>query len=94
MDSFKITRLVARAAVVATMLLALGAGSVAAHRQTVTPNGNGDGRTDEPISRTWAMAHCNSAAPLLIAEASKGVVQFTPAEAFTDCVPGTRGQGN
>ena len=93
MDVFKITRLVARAAVVATMLLALGAGSVAAHTQTVTPNGNGEGFT-KPISNPWAMAHCQAASPLIIADRSGGVVQFNPPREFDNCVPGTRGQGN
>jgi len=94
MDVFKITRLVARAAVVATMLLALGAGSIAAHTQTVTPNGNGEGRTNEPVSRPWAMAHCQAASPLIIADRSGGVVQFNPPMEFDNCVPGTRGQAD
>ena len=65
----------------ATMLLALGATSVAAHSQTVNPNGNGDGFT-KPISNPWAQAHCNSAAPATVFEASGGVVRFSPAAAL------------
>jgi hypothetical protein len=83
-------RRTARAALAAAMLLALTATTAAAHRQTVDPNGNGEGFT-KPISNPWAMAHCKAASPLLIADASNGVVQFTPAQAFDNCVPGTRG---
>jgi hypothetical protein len=81
----------ARAAAIAATLLALGTASVAAHMQTVNPNGNADGFGPTPISNPWAMAHCQAAAPLHIAETSNGVVQFTPARAFDNCVPGTRG---
>jgi hypothetical protein len=94
MDILKITRLVARAAVVATMLLVLGAGSAAAHMQTVDPNGNGEGFEDRPISKSWAQAHCQAASPLIIADRSGGVVEFTPPREFDNCVPGTRGQGD
>ena len=73
--------LAARAALAATMLLALGATSVAAHSQTVNPNGNGDGFT-KPISNPWAQAHCNSSAPAVVFEASGGVVRFSPAAAL------------
>ncbi len=85
---------IARAAGMATMLLALGAATVAAHSQTVNPVGNGDGFTNRPISRSWAQAHCNAAAPLIVADASNEVVKFSPALQFTNCVPGNRGQGN
>jgi hypothetical protein len=74
----------------AMIALALSAGVVAAHSQTVDPNGNGDGFT-KPISNPWAMAHCQAASPLIIAERSNGVVQFNPPQEFTNCVPGTRG---
>jgi hypothetical protein len=86
-----IHRSIARAAAVAMMLVALSAAGVAAHSQTVTPSGNGDGFT-KPISNPWAMAHCKAASPLLVAGASGGVVQFNPAQAFDNCEPGTRGQ--
>ncbi len=71
----------ARAVVTAMMLLALGATSVAAHSQTVDPQGNGDGFS-KPISNAWAQAHCNSSAPAVVGTASKGVVRFSPAEAL------------
>jgi hypothetical protein len=67
MDVFKFTRLVARAAVVAAMVLALGAGAVSAHTQTVDPNGNGDGFT-KGISNPWAKAHCRAASPAVLDE--------------------------
>jgi hypothetical protein len=56
----------------------------------VDPNGNGAGFT-KPISNPWAMAHCQAASPLHVAETSGGVVAFNPAIAFENCVPGTRG---
>jgi hypothetical protein len=85
-------RRAARAVVAATMLLALGATSVAAHSQTVDPNGNGDGFT-KPISNPWAQAHCNSSAPEVVAEASTGVVRFSPAAALPcPAVPNPGGQ--
>jgi len=87
------TRLLGRAAVTATMLLALGAGSVAAHSQTVDPNGNGEGFT-KPISNPWAMAHCMAASPLHVDETSNGVVSFNPGRAFDNCVPGTQANGD
>ncbi len=83
----------ARAAAAAMALLALSAAAAAAHTQTVDPNGNGDGFT-QPISKSWAMAHCQAASPLLVYEASNGVVAFNPARAFDNCVPGTRGNGD
>jgi hypothetical protein len=82
-----------RAALAAAMLVALGAGGVAAHTQSVDPNGNGEGFT-KPISNSWAMAHCKAASPLHVHEASNGVVAFNPARAFDNCVPGTRANGD
>jgi hypothetical protein len=87
------TRRIARAFAAASIALALSAGAAAAHSQTVNPNGNGDGFT-KPISNPWAMAHCQAAAPLHVAQTSNGVVGFNPAVSFTNCVPGTRGNGN
>ena len=82
----------ASAVLAATMLLALGATSVAAHSQTVNPNGNGDGFT-KPISKPFAQAHCNSAAPKVVAEASDGVVLFSPAAALPcPAIPNPGGQ--
>jgi hypothetical protein len=66
MHILNVTRMVARAAGVATMVLALGAGAVSAHSQTVDPNGNGDGFT-KGISNPWAKAHCHAASPAVLA---------------------------
>ena len=55
--------------------------SVAAHSQTVDPNGNGDGFV-KPISNPWAQAHCHAQAPAVVFAASGGVVQFTPGGAL------------
>ncbi len=74
----------------ATMLLALSAAGVAAHTQTVTPNGNGAGFTTG-IAKPWALAHCVSQAPFTAAESSGGVVQFNPPLSFTNCDAGVRG---
>ena len=81
--------LVAALALVATMAL-----PVAAHRQTVSPPGQ-DAPVIllDPISNTWAQAHCNSAAPGVVASASKGVVVFTPQGALPcPAVPNPGGQ--
>jgi len=74
----------------ATVMFALSAAGAAAHTQTVTPNGNGDGFT-KPIANPWAMAHCVSAAPFVAAESSGGIVQFNPPLNFTNCDAGVRG---
>lgn len=61
------------------LTLALPAG---AHSQTVDPPGRAPTVVDEPISNTWAQAHCNAHAPAVTGEASGGVVQFNPQEAL------------
>jgi hypothetical protein len=66
----------------ALMVLAFSAATAAAHSQTVTPNGNGEGFT-KPISNPWAQAHCHAAAPAIVADRSGGVVQFSPAAALS-----------
>jgi len=63
---------------IATMVLAVGA--VAAHGQTVDPNGAGAGFT-RPISKVWAQAHCHAQAPMVVSEASAGVNVTTPSDA-------------
>ena len=68
--------------VAAIALLAAMAVPVAAHSQTVTPPGQDDPVVMGPISKMWAQAHCHAAAPGVVAEASGGVVVFTPAEAL------------
>jgi hypothetical protein len=83
-------RALARALAGAAIIGAMSVASVAAHSQTVNPNGNGEGFT-KPISNPWAMAHCRAASPLHVDETSGGVVAFNPGIAFENCVPGTRG---
>ena len=83
-------RILARALAAAVIVGAMSVASVAAHSQTVNPNGNGEGFT-KPISNPWAMAHCKAASPLHVDETSGGVVAFNPGIAFENCVPGTRG---
>jgi hypothetical protein len=75
-----------RALAAAVVVLALTAGSLLAHSQTVTPPGVGDPVVTGPISNAWAQAHCNAAAPTIIADRSDGVVQFLPAAALP-CPP-------
>lgn len=77
MNIVRATRTITRAASIATILLALAAGSASAHQLTVDPNGNGDGFT-RPISRAWAQAHCNAESPSIVADRSNGVVAFPP----------------
>ena len=64
---------------VATAVVAIS--SVAAHSQTVNPNGNGDGFV-KPISNPWAQAHCHAQAPAVVFAASDGIVKFTPGAAL------------
>jgi hypothetical protein len=64
---------------IATATIAVG--SMAAHSQTVDPNGNGDAFT-KPISNPWAQAHCHAQAPAVVSGASNGVVAFNPAAAL------------
>jgi hypothetical protein len=81
-----------RALLLASTMLVLSVGTAAAHTQTVTPNGNGDGFT-KPISKSWAQAHCNAQSPVIVADASGGVVQFLPAAALPcPAVPNPGGQ--
>jgi len=60
----------------ALALLAAVAMPVAAHRQVVTPPGQGEVLIDGPIARPWIEAHCRAAAPHVTGLASGGVVQF------------------
>ena len=68
------------ASIVAATLLTLGGGGNAfAHRQTVSPPGQEAPVIDnDPISNSWAQAHCNANAPSVVAGASNGVVVFSP----------------
>jgi hypothetical protein len=50
-----------------------------AHTQTVTPPGQEEPvLLSDPISRSFAQAHCHAEAPAVVAEASGGVVSFSP----------------
>ena len=73
--------------VLLTTVLALALASPAfAHRLTVDPGGDGlDPVVNQPVSRAWAFAHCNAAAPASATANSGGVVTFTPAQALTGC---------
>jgi hypothetical protein len=53
------------------------AAPVAAHTQTVTPPGQ-DPVVSGPIAVPWVQAHCHAQAPAVTAEASGGVVVFSP----------------
>lgn len=83
----------ARAAILATALIAASAGAVAAHSQTVTPNGNGSGFT-KPISNAWAQAHCNAASPGVLATTAEHAANaFNPPTALPcPLVPNPGGQ--
>lgn len=78
-------------------LLGAGALSVsvpaAAHTQTVTPPGQ-DPVVDGPIARPWVQGHCHAAAPAVSAEASDGVVIFSPQQALpcSDAITNPGGQ--
>ena len=81
--------------VAALALLAATVVPATAHSQTVTPPGqDAPVILNDPISNAWAMAHCKSSAPFVTAASSDGVVAFNPPIPFTNCVPGTRGQGD
>ncbi|HUF59089.1 MAG TPA: hypothetical protein VMR89_06395 [Actinomycetota bacterium] len=65
---------------VAGAVLPLGVAlPAAAHSQTVTPKGRDVPVVAGPISNVWAQAHCHAQAPAVVAEASDGVVVFSPA---------------
>ncbi len=79
----------------ASLLVLLTASLTLAHTQTVSPNGNGEGFMNRPISKPWAQAHCNAASPARVGEASGGVVQFKPPTALAcDPVPNPGGQAH
>jgi len=73
-------RRLSAAAAMAVLLAAAAAPGVWAHSQTVTPRGQDEAVVSGPISKPYAQAHCNSNAPAIVAEASKGVVVFSPPE--------------
>jgi hypothetical protein len=77
--------------VMATLVLVVG--TVAAHSQTVDPNG-GDGGFVKPIARPWIQGHCRAAAPAVVSDASDGVVAFNPPTALpcSDAITNPGGQ--
>jgi hypothetical protein len=74
------------AAIAAAFALAVVPAALA-HTQTVNPPGQGDpGIVADPISKPFAQAHCHAQSPAVVAEASNGVVAFSPAGALP-CPP-------
>ena len=59
-------------------LLALTAAPAVAHSQTVQPPSKESPVVSGPISNAWAQAHCNAQSPAVVADASGGVVTFSP----------------
>ena len=75
---------------VAPLLMAVPAG---AHTQTVTPPGQ-DPVVSGPIAVPWVQGHCHAEAPAVTAEASGGVVIFSPQGALpcSDTITNPGGQ--
>lgn len=65
-----------------SLLVLTAAGSALGHSQIVQPPSHDDPIVSGPISKAWAQAHCNAAAPAVVAERSGGVVRFTPGTAL------------
>ena len=87
MKRFLLATLVGAAAAV-TM-----AAPAAAHTQTVTPTGQ-DPVVNGPIAVPWVQGHCHAQAPAVTAEASGGVVVFSPQGALpcSDTITNPGGQ--
>ncbi len=68
--------------VLSSLLTLASASALLAHSQIVTPPPADDPVVMGPISNPWAQAHCNAASPAIVADRSKGVVQFLPAAAL------------
>jgi hypothetical protein len=77
-----IVRRVTLGASTALLLAAAVAGPAAAHSQTVLPPPKDAPVVSGPISKAWGQAHCNAAAPAIVADSSNGVVSFRPAAAL------------
>lgn len=77
----RLRRTLAAAAASSLLVLAV-AGSVLGHSQIVQPPSHDEPVVVGPISKAWAQAHCNSAAPATVANASDGVVRFLPGAAL------------
>jgi hypothetical protein len=69
------------------------AAPAAAHSQTVTPPGQ-EPVVSGPIAVPWVQGHCHAQAPAVVADASGGVVVFTPPGAFpcSDLITNPGGQ--
>ena len=65
-----------------SLLVLVAAVSVLGHSQIVQPPSHDEPVVVGPISKAWAQAHCNSAAPATVANASDGVVRFLPGAAL------------
>jgi hypothetical protein len=65
-----------------SLLVLVAASSVLGHSQIVQPPSHDEPVVIGPISNAWAQAHCNSAAPAIVANASDGVVRFLPGAAL------------
>lgn len=65
-----------------SLLVLVAAGSVLGHSQVVQPPSHDEPVIVGPISKAWAQAHCNSAAPATVGTASDGVVRFLPGAAL------------
>jgi hypothetical protein len=59
-------------------LLAITAAPALAHGQTVQPPSKESPVVSGPISNAFAQAHCNAQSPAVVADASGGVVIFSP----------------
>ena len=68
--------------VLASLLTLMSASALFAHSQVVTPKSRDVPVVSGPISKPWAQAHCHAASPAIVADRSKGVVQFLPAAAL------------
>lgn len=65
-------------AAAAALTLVLSGAPALAHTQSVTPPGQEDAVVSGPVSKPWAQAHCQAAAPQV--HEGHAVVQFLPAE--------------
>jgi hypothetical protein len=69
----------------ATLLLAFaGTGAASAHSLAVHPPGHDQAVFSDSISRGWAHAHCEAAAPAVATDAT-AVITFTPSTALEGC---------
>ena len=69
-------------AVGSLLLLAALAGPALAHSQVVQPPALDAPVISGPISNAWAQAHCHAQSPVIVADASNGVVEFRPGAAL------------